>query len=170
MPLWRMLQNSTLKTKWCIHTVCLAVARRNLPSVALNPWSYFHWGWLLWIHVVSRASLNSLLYHGALADWVNRRKASTWKKSQWLSASWKLCQHYSNPTHFYGETVLSGITQNLECLSLHALFKWLIYTRQGTTAIQVWALQSRALKSGNLPIYFLNQVRHTLHKQARSVS
>lgn len=34
-----------------------------------------------------------------------------------------VCQHYSNPTHCYGETVLSQFTQSLECSSLRAMFK-----------------------------------------------
>lgn len=111
--LWRMPKNGTSRLERNIRTICLSVALRNLPSVALNPRSYFHRGRLLWIHVVDWTSLNSLLYHGAFADWVNRRKASTWKKFQWLSASQTACRCYSNPTHSYGEAILSRITQNL---------------------------------------------------------
>lgn len=86
--------------KRCVRTARFAAGLRDLPGAARDPRSHLHWGQLLGIHAVNWASLDSLLYHGAFADWVNRRKASTWKKSQRLSASWKMRQHHSNPAHF----------------------------------------------------------------------
>lgn len=67
---------------WGVRTTRFAAGRRDLPGAARDPRSHLPWGQLLGIHAVNGASLDSLLYHGAFADWVNRRKASTWKKSQ----------------------------------------------------------------------------------------
>ncbi|KAI1233493.1 hypothetical protein IHE44_0004674 [Lamprotornis superbus] len=55
--------------KWCIRTARFAVGLRDLPGAARDPWSHLHWGQLLGVHAVNWASLDSLLYHGAFADW-----------------------------------------------------------------------------------------------------
>lgn len=142
---WTTLEDSTVKQS--IHTSCLGAALWNLPAVALHPWSYFHWQWLLRMDAVHRAGLDSLLYHGAFADRVNGREASTWKELQWLSAPQKapsVIQALPTST----EQTSATVTQNLGCLSLRATFKWHV----GKALLPEFsAHKSRALHQKNYP-------------------